>query len=681
MSIESLNPARWSLSKKIISILLLILLIPISSVSLLKEIEKTLAKNSSDNLLLSARLIGSQFANKKNWFEDSLLPDSKKYLGKEFFVFPINQSFQLDGYLNDWEAYLQHRESFSKEETEFSVLLGSHKRHLVLSMEVTDKNVIYQSQNPRFVSDQIEVEFKLQESDYQHIVLSPHAIGDFPVKRYRDGAFKVDWRYKAYWIETSNGFTLELQFPSGFKPKQIRVTHKNVDEKNKTKHTKNINTSKYDLNPIVWPSNDIVSYFNEMDLPQAQRAWLLDTRGRVLASAGELDSSGVSYSSNPFFNWILSSQSEVEVDPRKGNLHLDSTEIYRALQGVGSARIENIKNSDLSIALAAYPITIDNKIFGVLLLEENIAKVQILQRKTLINLFVIVFVILILVMWIIFWYVSRMVGRIKHLNHAIDASVDKQGRMNEPLNLAVKKGDEIDELYSSVANMGARLYEYNDHLEKLASRLSHELRTPIAIVRSSLDNLLLNCQSQEDKEFIERALKGNERLGKIISRMRQASGVKEAMQTAEKEDTNLEDFLSQLVSGYQSTFNQYSFKFKSEVDQKSHSVSVDLFSEMLDKLITNAMDFSHPKNPIEIELIQSGKEFQLTVTNQGPVIPKKNLKRIFHSLVSVRTEEQSTGTNLGLGLYVVRLIADFHNATVRAQNKEDNSGVVFVIKW
>jgi len=681
MSFSKLNPAKWSLSKKINSIVLLILLIPLTSVSLLKEIEKTLAKNLTDNLLLSSRLIGNQLAINSQWFEESLLPDSKKFLGAELYVFPLGQSFQLDGYFNDWSEYEVHRVDFGEKSSSLSALIGSHERHLVLSVQVKDSLVVYPALDKKFAADQIEVEFKLQDSSYHRILLSPQVIGDFPVRRYKDNTFQIDWRYKASWIETDTGFDFELQFPSGFKPKEIRIIHHDTDAKNSHKHHQIISSSRFDLNPLVWPSTNLVNYFNEIKLSPAQRIWLLDTRGRVLASAGDLKADQVSYSRNPLLNWILASQSEIEIDPRKDNLHLDSAEIFRALKGEASTKIENVKNSEQSIALAAFPIEVEQHIYGVLLLEENIARVQILQRKTLLYMFAVVMAVLILVMIIIFWYVSRMVTRIKILNTAIDQTVDKQGRMTKPLSLPVEEGDEIDELYQSVSHMGTRLFEYNDHLEKLASRLSHELRTPIAIVRSSLDNLLLNSQSEEDKNIINRALEGNQRLGEIITRMRQASGVKEAMQTADKELVDLGKFVEQLVNGYQLSFSDCQFQFDSNINKKYHLISLDLYSEMLDKLISNAVEFSVSDKVIIIRLEELKNEFILSISNQGPTIPKKNLKRIFHSLVSIRSSEQATGTNLGLGLYVVRLIAEFHGATATAQNRQDQSGVVFSIKW
>ncbi|MCF6194006.1 MAG: ATP-binding protein [Kangiellaceae bacterium] len=235
--------------------------------------------------------------------------------------------------------------------------------------------------------------------------------------------------------------------------------------------------------------------------------------------------------------------------------------------------------------------------------------------------------------------------------------------------------------------MGARLFEYNDHLEKLASRLSHELRTPIAIVRSSLDNLLLNCQSEEEKEIIERALQGNLRLSEIISRMRQASGVKEAMQTAEKEDVDIVEFMQQLISGYSQSFKSHKFELicnlKGESNKglgiKLYSLSPDLFAEMLDKLVVNAMEFSDGKDSIKIRLTRAKERLVISVENCGPAILKKNRRKIFHSLVSIRDNNQSTGTNLGLGLYVVRLIAEFHGAKVKVDNLENDSGVIFFI--
>ena len=163
------------------------------------------------------------------------------------------------------------------------------------------------------------------------------------------------------------------------------------------------------------------------------------------------------------------------------------------------------------------------------------------------------------ILFILIWYVSRISLRIGRLKKQINRVVDEQGRMNSPLELEEREGDEIDELSNAFLHMGNKLYDYNDYLEKLASRLSHELRTPIAIVRSSLDNLFLTSE-KDQRMTIERAVEGVERLGEIISRMRRATGIKQAMQSAELEEIDLVAMLKMLVDGFQSSFSSHKFK-------------------------------------------------------------------------------------------------------------------------
>mgnify|MGYP000710592718 CR=1 FL=1 len=81
MKLLRLNPRHWSLSKKITSIVLAILMVPVFSISLLQEIEKTLVESVKDNLALSNRLIANQLVTNISWFEQSVLPDSNAFFG------------------------------------------------------------------------------------------------------------------------------------------------------------------------------------------------------------------------------------------------------------------------------------------------------------------------------------------------------------------------------------------------------------------------------------------------------------------------------------------------------------------------------------------------------------------------------------------------------------------------
>jgi two-component system sensor histidine kinase ChvG len=93
---------------------------------------------------------------------------------------------------------------------------------------------------------------------------------------------------------------------------------------------------------------------------------------------------------------------------------------------------------------------------------------------------------------------------------------------------------------------------------------------------------------------------------------------------------------------------------------------------MLDKLAANAADFSSADEPVRIRLDERGT---LTVSNSGPLLPAEMAGRLFESMVSFRSRE-GREPHLGLGLYIVRLIAEFHGGHARAANREDGSGVV-----
>jgi signal transduction histidine kinase len=98
----------------------------------------------------------------------------------------------------------------------------------------------------------------------------------------------------------------------------------------------------------------------------------------------------------------------------------------------------------------------------------------------------------------------------------------------------------------------------------------------------------------------------------------------------------------------------------------------DLYAQMLDKLAANAADFSAGDEPIRVRLEADGR---LTVSNSGPLLPAEMAGRLFESMVSFRGAEGKE-PHLGLGLYIVRLIAEFHGGRARAANREDGSGVV-----
>jgi two-component system sensor histidine kinase ChvG len=104
----------------------------------------------------------------------------------------------------------------------------------------------------------------------------------------------------------------------------------------------------------------------------------------------------------------------------------------------------------------------------------------------------------------------------------------------------------------------------------------------------------------------------------------------------------------------------------------------DLIAQLLDKLIENAVDFCPPAGGISISLAREPGRYALAVSNDGPRIPAEVLQHLFESLYEQRSGRDDK-PHFGLGLYIVRLVAEFHGGTARAANREDGGGAVFTV--
>src|SRR5262249_19199481 len=135
---------------------------------------------------------------------------------------------------------------------------------------------------------------------------------------------------------------------------------------------------------------------------------------------------------------------------------------------------------------------------------------------------------------VLIWFASRISSRIRRLSDEAEAAIDARGRVTR-LTTASEEGDEIGDLSRSFSTVLDRLARYNAYLEALAGRLSHELRTPVAVVRSSLENLHGARTPEETRTYVARAEEGLARLSTILSRMTEASRLEQSLSAAAPE--------------------------------------------------------------------------------------------------------------------------------------------------
>ena len=154
--------------------------------------------------------------------------------------------------------------------------------------------------------------------------------------------------------------------------------------------------------------------------------------------------------------------------------------------------------------------------------------------------------------------------------------------------------------------------------------------------------------------------------------------MEEAIRHSERQRFALAALAREAVEAYGSAFPQRRFSCVVPSDAVEIHGAPDLIVQLLDKLIDNAVDFSADGDTITVALRADAAGAELSVANPGPPLPPEAATRLFESLWQSRVESDKR-PHLGLGLYIVRLIAEFHGGTATAANLPGEAGALFTI--
>jgi len=130
---------------------------------------------------------------------------------------------------------------------------------------------------------------------------------------------------------------------------------------------------------------------------------------------------------------------------------------------------------------------------------------------------------------------------------------------------------------------------------------------------------------------------------------------------------------------YRQTFSSHKIDTQLPAVACTINGSPELIVQLLDKLLDNATDFTAPGGSITLAVELNPRMLRLSVANQGQLLPPHLDGRLFESLVSGRSGAEQK-PHLGLGLYIVRLIAEFHHGQATATNLQDGSGVTVAVE-
>jgi two-component system, OmpR family, sensor histidine kinase ChvG len=300
-----------------------------------------------------------------------------------------------------------------------------------------------------------------------------------------------------------------------------------------------------------------------------------------------------------------------------------------------------------------------------------------LRDRALLHVFNLTLLATALAVAIAFGVATWISVRIGRLRLAADTAVTNDGRIRLDMPES-GRADEIGALSRGFERLLARLNEHTQYLRTLGGKLSHELRTPLTIVRSSLDNLESEGVRPDQRGYVTRAREGVLRLQSILSALGAASRVEESIKQAERVRFDLRELLQSAIEGYRDGFRAARIELDMPPDACFMHGAPDLILQMLDKLVENAVDFCSTPGSITVRLTRAGSNYEIAVSNDGPPIPADLLGRLFESLFEHR-QGVDDKPHFGLGLYIVRLIAEFHGGRAVAANRSDGGGATFTV--
>lgn len=695
----------FSIRSKVLLLSLTLLSIPYVGYEYVREMEKYLRDNLETSLSDSARALASVLNERPSLFARNLF-DTVREDG-ELFAHSFKTPIKLDGYTEDWHDFLEgagyyaekhilkNVGNYSSNSLSFKHLLGKYRNHLYALFIVRDEQVVYRDASLVRLDrcDHLQIVMQEPNQQFDRYVVTPQEQGwvnAYKVRVSSQGTYSYHAqtinRIQGSWREIEDGYILELRIPLSLIGDRLGFAIADVDDNQQREIKTLIGTSPIQnletVGKVFIPSPEIERIARSLGNTPGRRLWVLDKQQRVLAKNGKLKRDFPNNPLNALYSLLLSPTQEDFEDDLAQASRLEGEEVKSALRGQAETRWRSTLDERAVIVSAAYPVRANDQVIGAVVVEETSNRIQTVQRQAIANLFNKTLIVFTIVTGLLLAFATHLSVRLRSLRNQAETAIDINGRVTATQIGSTAK-DEIGDLSRSFSAILTKLKQYNTYLEGMASKLSHELRTPIAVVRSSLENLELELEQEgmpgESHVYMERAQQGIHRLNTIITRLSEATRLEQALQNAEREPFNLTELVGSCVEGYRFAYPNQTFEAQLPEKPISLEGAPDLVAQMLDKLISNAVDFSAPNSTIKIKLQLEGKTAHLAVINRGKELPDEMQERLFESMVSLRTQGNTKEPHLGLGLYMVRLIVRYHGGQVKADNNKEAPGAIFTV--
>jgi len=268
---------------------------------------------------------------------------------------------------------------------------------------------------------------------------------------------------------------------------------------------------------------------------------------------------------------------------------------------------------------------------------------------------------------------STIANPLADLATAAEASHDRNARKMSPVKVRIPdltgRPDEIGRLSGALRGMVSALYERIEGNEQFAADVAHEIKNPLASLRSAVGTMRVAKREDQRERMLEIIEHDVKRLDRLVSDISNASRLDSELVKEEEQPFDLRHMLTTIIEFLAKEASSKEIDFFSDIPNEPMSVQglEGRVAQVFVNLITNAISFCEKGDAIRVWTRKRQNRVLIVVEDTGPGIPEEALTKIFQRFYSERPEKQF-GNNSGLGLAISKQIVEAHGGVIWAEN-------------
>ena len=429
---------------------------------------------------------------------------------------------------------------------------------------------------------------------------------------------------------------------------------------------------------------DVPSLLEAIDLPDGVEVHVFDTGGALIAQAVGASVEGLvvgQSSAEPratvltsILNSIWEGVSSIGgAGEGAGPRPLDVARALVAEAEDGTTAIRGYSSDGGHLYTVTTPIDAGPRVIGTIAVTTRAGEIDALvrvEREQLLQMFVVALLVSIGLSLVL---ASTIANPLSDLSAAAELGRDKHARKMSPQRVRIPdltaRPDEIGRLSGALRGMVAALYDRIDSNEQFAADVAHEIKNPLASLRSAVGTMRLAKTDDQRERLLEVIEHDVRRLDRLVSDISNASRLDSELVKEEEEPFDLVKMISNLTVYHGQEAEGRDIDFITDLPREPIVIMglEGRLAQVFVNLITNALSFCDEGDAVRVWLRRRENRVLVVVEDTGPGIPESALTKVFARFYSERPQKQF-GNHSGLGLAISKQIVEAHGGVIWAEN-------------